>query len=81
MQKNVLKAPPDLYLKLSINATRRAKWFAKLGFVVPQKPLCVSLGSLKPGGYVGAINVIVERVYPISVSTTLIGIRFNIYDY
>jgi hypothetical protein len=53
---------------LSINATRRAKWFAKLGFAVPQKPLCVPLHSLKPGGYVGALNVIIERVYPITVS-------------
>ena len=62
------KTPADVYLKLSINATRRAKWFAKLGFTRTQSPLFVTLNSLKPGGYVGAVNVIIERVYPITVS-------------
>ena len=66
-----LQTPSDLFLKLNINATRRAKWFAKLGFVVPQKPLCVPLNSLKPSGYVGAIDIIIERIYPITVSLLL----------
>lgn len=63
----VFKVTQDVYLKLNINATRRAKWFAKLGFVIPQKPMCVSLSSLKANSYVGAVNVIIERIYPIMV--------------
>ena len=62
-----LEAPNELHLKLSVNSTRKARWFAKLGFVRPQKPLCVKLDTIKPNSNVGAVDVIVERIYPMLV--------------
>lgn len=59
-----------MHLKLSINSTRKAKWFAKLGFVRPQRPLFVSLSSIKPNTSVGAIDTIIERIYPVLVTKT-----------
>ena len=59
-----------MHLKLSVNSVRKAKWFAKLGFVNPQQPLSVRLDTLKPNALVGAIDVVIERIYPISVSLT-----------
>lgn len=56
-----------MYFKLSVNATRKAKWYAKLGFLKPNRPLVVSLDSIKPNSTVGAIDVIIDRVYPILV--------------
>jgi hypothetical protein len=60
-----LEAPQELYLKLSVNSTRKAKWFAKLGFLKHQRPLAVRIDTIKPNSNVGAIDVLVERVYPI----------------
>jgi hypothetical protein len=60
-----LDVPEDLYIKLSVNSCRKAKWFAKLGIV--HLPLTIPLCTIKSSGNVGAINIIVERVYPILV--------------
>ena len=60
-----LEAPQELYLKLSVNSTRKAKWFAKLGFLKFQRPMTVRIDTIKPNSNVGAIDVLVERVYPI----------------
>ena len=66
-----------MHLKLSVNSTRRAKWFAKLGFLNPQRPLVVSLNTIQPNSFIGAIDVFVERVYPILVRLNfLIFIHF-----
>jgi breast cancer 2 susceptibility protein len=66
-----LEAPEDMYLKLSINSTRKAKWFARLGFIKPQRPLSVSLNSIYPNSIIGALDVVVERIYPILVRLDL----------
>jgi hypothetical protein len=60
-----------MHLKLSVNSVRKAKWFAKLGFVNPQRPLSVRLDTLKPNSLVGAIDVIIERIYAISVGVLI----------
>ena len=62
-----LEAPDSLHLKLYVNSVRKAKWYAKLGFCNPQKPLFVSINSIKPNSNVGAIDVFIERIYPIMV--------------
>ncbi|KAI8495312.1 Breast cancer 2, early onset [Branchiostoma belcheri] len=60
-----LEAPANLVLKLSANATRRARWDAKLGFHSNPQPFPVSLGSLcADGGMVGCVDVMVLRSYP-----------------
>jgi hypothetical protein len=46
---------------------RKAKWHARLGFLTPQRPLCVPLRTIQPGSLIGAIDVIIERIYPIMV--------------
>jgi hypothetical protein len=56
-----------MYLKLSINCVRKVKWFAKLGFLNPQKPLCISFKSIKQNSQVGAIDCKIEKIYPILV--------------
>ncbi|CAF0722989.1 unnamed protein product [Brachionus calyciflorus] len=60
-----LEAPEDMHFKLSVNSTRKAKWYAKLGYLKPQRPLVVNLKSLKPNSIVGVIDVLIERIYPI----------------
>jgi hypothetical protein len=64
-------------MKLSINSVRRAKWYAKLGFVRPQRPLCARLDAIKANSPVGAVDVIVERIYPILVYF----IEFTVFRY
>ncbi|XP_078684329.1 uncharacterized protein LOC144917871 [Branchiostoma floridae x Branchiostoma belcheri] len=60
-----LEAPANLLLKLSANATRRARWEAKLGFHSNPQPFPVSLGSLcADGGMVGCVDIMVLRSYP-----------------
>jgi hypothetical protein len=62
-----LETPADFYFKLNINSTRKAKWYAKLGFLKPQRPLCIPLCTIKPVGTVGAVVAVIERIYPILV--------------
>ncbi|XP_078603225.1 uncharacterized protein LOC144877195 [Branchiostoma floridae x Branchiostoma japonicum] len=60
-----LEAPANLLLKLSANATRRARWDAKLGYHSNPQPFPIRLGSLCPdGGMVGCVDVTVLRSYP-----------------
>ncbi|XP_035682318.1 uncharacterized protein LOC118419819 isoform X2 [Branchiostoma floridae] len=67
-----LEAPANLVLKLSANATRRARWDAKLGFHSNPQPFPIRLGSLCPdGGMVGCVDVTVLRSYPMQVSYTV----------
>ncbi len=61
----ILEAPEEMHLKLSVNCVRRVRWFAKLGFLYPQRPLVVSLASLKANSHVSAIDCVVERIYPL----------------
>ena len=65
-----MKAPEDLFLRLSVNSTRKAKWFAKLGFLKTKRPLSISLDSIKANSNVGAVDVVVERIYPMQYFET-----------
>ncbi|XP_077197948.1 breast cancer type 2 susceptibility protein isoform X2 [Paroedura picta] len=60
-----LEAPGSLMLKISANSTRRARWYAKLGYHWDPRPFCVPLSSLlSDGGTTGCVDVIIQRVYP-----------------
>lgn len=53
-------------LKLCSNSTRRARWYAKLGFQDNPGPINVPLNSiLSSGGLVSCVTAYVARVYPI----------------
>ncbi|NWU95776.1 BRCA2 protein, partial [Upupa epops] len=61
-----LEAPDSLMLKISANSTRRARWYAKLGFHRDPRPFPLPLSSLySEGGAVGCIDVVIQRTYPI----------------
>ncbi|XP_061484411.1 breast cancer type 2 susceptibility protein isoform X2 [Rhineura floridana] len=61
-----LEAPESLMLKISSNGTRRARWYAKLGYHRDPRPFSLPLASLLGnGGTVGCIDVVIQRVYPI----------------
>ena len=56
-----------MHLRLSVNATRRCKWFVKLGYMRAQRVLAIKLNTAKINASIGAIDVYVERIYPILV--------------
>ncbi|KAI9331440.1 hypothetical protein DFJ73DRAFT_72816 [Zopfochytrium polystomum] len=59
-------------IKIFGNATRRARWDAKLGYQKSRSPFRVSLSSLRPdGGVVAAIDVIIMRRYQVMFLETL----------
>ncbi|XP_078041052.1 uncharacterized protein LOC144472143 [Augochlora pura] len=61
-----LEVPDNVCLKIHTNATRRARWDAKLGYAASSRPICVKLKDiLLYGGLIGQIKVVVARVYPI----------------
>ncbi|XP_034254307.1 LOW QUALITY PROTEIN: breast cancer type 2 susceptibility protein homolog [Thrips palmi] len=61
-----LQVRDDVRLKLCSNSTRRARWYAKLGFQHNPGPINVPLGSiLSSGGLVSCVTVYVARVYPL----------------
>ena len=70
-----LEAPSSLTLKVSANSTRRARWFAKLGYQPSPQPFKVSLASVfSDGGLVGCVEVLIARAYPlIYMEKTLTG--------
>ena len=55
---------------MSANSTRKAKWFTKLGFYKSQRPLVINLNTIKSNSNVGAIDVLVERIYPMQYFET-----------
>ncbi|XP_038055770.1 uncharacterized protein LOC119727780 isoform X2 [Patiria miniata] len=60
-----LEVPASLRLKISANATRRARYDARLGLQRRPQPFPLSLASLYPeGGPVGCVDVVVIRSYP-----------------
>ncbi|XP_044297554.1 breast cancer type 2 susceptibility protein isoform X2 [Varanus komodoensis] len=60
-----LEAPESLMLKISANSTRRARWYAKLGYYHDPRAFSLPLSSLfSDGGTVGCTDVIVQRIYP-----------------
>lgn len=66
-----LSLPNDIYLRLSINCTRRAKCFAKMGQYVGIGKR-ISLSSIVPeGGIIPEIHVVISRVYPVLFKETL----------
>ena len=61
-----LEAPPTLCLRLSANSTRRARWFARLGYQDCPLSFPLPLPSLFPdGGLVGCTQAVIARVYPL----------------
>uniref|UniRef100_A0A8C5SJR0 Tower domain-containing protein n=1 Tax=Laticauda laticaudata TaxID=8630 RepID=A0A8C5SJR0_LATLA len=61
-----LEAPESLMLKITANSTRRARWYAKLGYYRDPRPFSLPLSSLfSDGGTVGCIDVIIQRIYPV----------------
>ncbi len=62
-----LEMSPGCYLKISANSTRRARWFAKLGYQPMPRSFPVPLLSVFPdGGLVGCTDVVITRVYPMA---------------
>lgn len=57
-------------LQLHANSTRRARWDAKLGFHRRIQAFPLPLASLfGDGGFIGCVDVIVLRQYPVQVTT------------
>ena len=62
-----LEMSSGCYLRISANSTRRARWFAKLGYQPVPRSFPVPLMSIFPdGGLVGCTDVVIARVYPIA---------------
>ena len=62
-----LEMSPGCYLKISANSTRRARWFAKLGYQAMPRSFPVPLLSVFPdGGLVGCTDIVITRVYPMA---------------
>lgn len=61
-----LEVPDTCRLKISANSTRRARWFARLGYQPSPQPFPVALESLfAEGGRVGCVDAVIARVYPL----------------
>ncbi|XP_076263137.1 uncharacterized protein LOC143198074 isoform X2 [Rhynchophorus ferrugineus] len=61
-----LEAPEGAYLKIHFNSTRRALWWAKLGYQKDMRPFPISLSSISmEGGKIGCIHCYIFRVYPV----------------
>ena len=62
-----LEMSPGCYLRISANSTRRAQWFAKLGYQPMPRSFPIPLLSIFPdGGLVGCTDVVIARVYPMA---------------
>ena len=62
-----LEVSPSCCLKISANSTRRARWYAKLGYQPTPRPFPIPLMSSFPdGGLVGCTDVVIARVYPLA---------------
>lgn len=58
--------PSSVALKISANSTRRARWYAKLGYCKESWPFAISLNSVKGnGGVIARMKAYVLRVYPL----------------
>ena len=67
-----LEASEGLRLKISYNGCKPAHWNAKLGFYRQHFAFVSNLASISPdGGVVPALNVVIQRVYPLELSQTL----------
>ncbi|KAJ8919869.1 hypothetical protein NQ315_006398 [Exocentrus adspersus] len=61
-------------LKISYNSTRRAVWYAKLGFQRCPHPFPIQLQGIHPnGGAVRAVKICIVRVYPLRYIQRLNG--------
>lgn len=58
--------PSSVALNISANSTRRARWYAKLGYCKDALPFTVSLNSIYGnGGVITRTKAFVLRVYPL----------------
>ena len=65
-------------MKIHANATRRARWDAKLGFIRDVKCMSISLHSIIPGGgNVPSLDVVVMRRYPVCFWENVGGLSSN----
>ena len=61
-----LEVPQSCSLKISTNSTRRARWYAKLGYQATPHSYPIPLSAVYPdGGLVGCTEVVISRVYPL----------------
>lgn len=57
--------PGSVALKITANSTRRARWYAKLGYCKESWPFAISLNSVEEnGGLITRMKAYVLRVYP-----------------
>lgn len=55
-----------IHLKINFNSTRRALWYAKLGYQPIPGPFPIKIRTAHElGGVIGAINICVVRCYPV----------------
>lgn len=62
-----LEVPATCRLSISANSSRRARWYAKLGFQPNPRPFPTGLEALfADGGKVGCVDAVIARVYPVT---------------
>ncbi|XP_031629337.1 uncharacterized protein LOC116344750 [Contarinia nasturtii] len=61
-----LEMPISVALKITANSTRRARWYAKLGYCKEPWPFAISLNSVDGnGGLITRMRAYVLRIYPL----------------
>ncbi|XP_030754096.1 breast cancer type 2 susceptibility protein homolog [Sitophilus oryzae] len=62
-----LEAPDTTFLKINYNSTRRAIWWAQLGYQKNATPFPIPISSINfEGGRVGCVRCTIFRVYPVT---------------
>ncbi|KAJ2992329.1 hypothetical protein HDV02_003151, partial [Globomyces sp. JEL0801] len=62
---HIMQLPSSVYLKLSCNSTRRARWYETLGYQPrPLPPISISC-VMNEGGMISLVDVLILRSYPV----------------